>query len=102
MILMQPDCRLLERVAGMAAAAGSNWEVAEAHFTTALEQAETLPHRPEQAHTRRFYGSMLLRRDRPGDRARARQLLAHAEALYRDMGMPKHVTMVQALCREGH
>src|SRR5205085_10863446 len=52
------DAKLLDRMAGMAAAAGSQWEAAEAHFTTALEQAERLPHRPEQAHTRRFYAAM--------------------------------------------
>jgi hypothetical protein len=39
---------------------------------------------------------MLLRRDGPGDREHARRLLAEAEALYRDMGMPKHVAMAQA------
>jgi hypothetical protein len=49
------DARLLERIAGMAAAAGAQWDVAEAHFATALYQAERLPHRPEQAHTRRFF-----------------------------------------------
>jgi hypothetical protein len=48
MTLMQPDGRLLERAAGMAAAAGSNWEAAEAHFTTTLEQAETLPTAPSR------------------------------------------------------
>jgi tetratricopeptide (TPR) repeat protein len=96
-ILMQSDCKLLERLAGMAAAAGSDWEVAEAHFQTALEQAETLPHRPEQAHTRRVYADMLLRRNSAGDRERARMLLAQAEMLYRAMAMPKHTAMAQAL-----
>ena len=96
---MQPDGRLLERSAGMAAAAGSDWAGAETHFTTALKQAEMLPHRPEQAHTRRFYAAMLLRRDGTGDRDHARRLLADAEALYGDMGMPKHVAMVQAMAR---
>ncbi|MGH9008361.1 MAG: tetratricopeptide repeat protein [Acidimicrobiia bacterium] len=95
-VLMQPDCRLLERGAGMAAAAGSNWDVAEAHFLTALEQAEKVPHRPEQANTRRFYADMLLRRAGPGDADRAGQLLAEAEALYRAMGMPRHVELTRA------
>jgi hypothetical protein len=97
--LMQPECRLLERAAGMAAAAGSNWEAAEAHFLTALKQAETLPHRPEQAHTRRFYAAMLLHRGAPGDRDHARRLLAEAEALYRAMRMRKHAAMAEALYR---
>lgn len=101
-ILMQPDCRLLERAAGMAAAAGSNWDAAEAHFTTALDQAATLPHRPEQAQTRRVYAEMLLRRAASGDGQRADQLLAEAESLYRDMQMPKHLAMAQALRRGNH
>jgi hypothetical protein len=80
----------------MAAAAGSHWDVAEAHFLTALEQAEKLPHRPEQANTRRHYGAMLLRRGGPGDADRAGQLLSEAEALYRAMGMPRHVELTRA------
>ncbi|MGH9003215.1 MAG: hypothetical protein ACRDYV_08810, partial [Acidimicrobiia bacterium] len=94
--LMHPDARLIERTAGMAAAAGSQWEAAEAHFRTALGQAETLPHRPEQAHTRRFYATMLLRRDGPGDATHARQLLTDAGALYKEMGMLRHVTLTRA------
>jgi hypothetical protein len=96
-VLVQPDCRLLERAAGMAAAAGGNWDVAETHFTTALEQAATLPHRPEQAHARRFYAAMLLKRDRPGDRDRAAQLILEANDLYRRMGMPRHCELVAGL-----
>jgi class 3 adenylate cyclase/tetratricopeptide (TPR) repeat protein len=96
-ILVQPDCRLLERVAGMAAAAGRNWDVAETHFTTALEQAATLPHRPEQAHARRFYAAMLLKRDRPGDRDAAARLIFEAQDLYRRMGMPRHCELAAGL-----
>jgi uncharacterized protein HemY len=91
------DAKLLERSAGMAAAAGGQWEAAEAHFRAALEQAEKMPHRPEQAHTRRFYAVMLLERDGPGDRAEAQGLISEAEGLYRAMGMPKHVALTSAL-----
>jgi tetratricopeptide (TPR) repeat protein len=91
------DAKLLERIAGIAATAGAQWEAAESHFATALEQAETMPHRPEQAHTRRFYATMLLERDGPGDRERALQLVAEAEGLYRSMHMPGHVAMVREL-----
>jgi DNA-binding SARP family transcriptional activator len=94
---MQPDGRLLERVAGMAAAAGGQRDIAEAHFRTALQQAEQMPHRAEQAHTRRWYAAMLLGRGLPGDRDRAGRLLAEAEDLYRAMGMPKHTEIVRAL-----
>ena len=77
------DCKLVERVAGLAAAAGSNWDAAEAHYTTALRQAAELPHLPEQAGTRRCYAAMLLERNAPGDEQQAEQLLAEADDLAR-------------------
>ncbi|HEU0088944.1 MAG TPA: hypothetical protein VFQ77_15070 [Pseudonocardiaceae bacterium] len=43
------DLRLLATAAAVSAAAGGHWELAEAHFTEALLQADTLPHRLEQA-----------------------------------------------------
>ena len=67
------------------------------HFRTALRQAAELPHLPEQAHTRRFFAAMLLERDGPGDRAEAAQMATEAAELYRRMGMPRHLAMVEAL-----
>jgi class 3 adenylate cyclase/tetratricopeptide (TPR) repeat protein len=90
------DGRLFERVAGQAAMAGQRWHDAETHFRVALEQAERIPHRVEQAHTRRWYGQMLLDRDEPGDATKASRLLEDAEELYGQMGMLRH----QALCHE--
>jgi hypothetical protein len=81
----------------MAAAAGGDWDAAEAHFTTALRQAGALPHRPEQGHIRRFYGATLLRRGRRRDREQATRLLGQAEALYGDMGMPRHRALVREM-----
>jgi hypothetical protein len=98
-ILQQPDCRLLERLAGMAAAAGSDWDAAESHFLAALHQAAALPHRPEQAHTRRFYAAMLLERDRPGDRDEAARLIRQAEDRYKHMGMPRHQELTAGLLK---
>jgi hypothetical protein len=89
--------RLPDRVAGIAAMAGRCWDDAEAHFRTALRVAEELPHLPEQAHTRRFFAAMLLGRDGPGDRAEAAQLATEAADLYRRMGMPRHLAMVEPL-----
>jgi tetratricopeptide (TPR) repeat protein len=91
--------RLVERVAGAAAAAGERWDVAEAHFRTALHQAEEMPHHLEQAETRRFYAQMLLERAAPGDGEQARALLAEAIEGYRRIGMPKHEDMALALLR---
>jgi tetratricopeptide (TPR) repeat protein len=91
------DCRLLERVAGMAAAAGGRGESAEAHFARALEQAESLPHRPEMAHTQRWYGHFLIERRCAGDLERAHELLEEAVAGYGRMGMPRHEAMAREL-----
>jgi hypothetical protein len=92
-----PDARLFERTAGIAAAAGGQWAAAEDHFATARTLADELPHLPEQAHTRRFEAAMLLRRGATGDEATARRLLEEAADLYRRMGMPRHLTMVEAM-----
>jgi len=92
--------RLLETLAGIAAAAGGNWAKAEEHFQTALRRSEELPHVIEQPETRRWYARMLLDRSAPGDREHARQLLIEAIEMYRRIGMPKHVEMAEALLRE--
>lgn len=79
------DARLWERAAGIAAMAGEQWDLAERHFQTALAQAHALPHRFEIAHTRRWYGLLLLERDGDGS------LLRNAAAEdYDRMGMPRH------------
>ena len=93
------DMRLPERAAGIAAAAGRCWDDAEEHFRTALRQAAELPHLPEAAHTRRFFATMLLERDGPGDRAEAAALIDEARELYRTIGMPKHEAMLDGLGR---
>jgi DNA-binding SARP family transcriptional activator len=89
--------RLAERVAGIAAAAGEQWDAAERHFHNALRQAEELPFVLEQAETRRFYAQMLLERDRPGDRGKAHRLLEEAMTGYRRIGMPRHEKLARAL-----
>lgn len=87
------DGRLLERVAGIAAAAGGQWENADRHFRTALDQARRIPHRVEEAHTLRFYAKMLTDRNAPTDRKQAEGLLQQAEAHYRRMGMNRHALL---------
>lgn len=91
------DGRLLERVAGIAAMAGRRWDESEAHFRTALEQARRIPHRTEQAHTRRWYGHMLLQRRGRGDAEHARRLLEAAIADYERMPMLRHRELAAAL-----
>jgi tetratricopeptide (TPR) repeat protein len=92
--------RLLETTAGIAAACGGQWEKAEEHFQTALRQAHELPHKIEQPEVRRWYARMLIDRAQPGDRDKARELLTEAVAMYRQMGMPKHVEMAERMLRE--
>ncbi|HEV3365650.1 MAG TPA: hypothetical protein VG795_16220, partial [Acidimicrobiia bacterium] len=87
--------RLVERVAGIAAAAAGDWENAEWHYSTALTQAENLPHVLEKLHTRRWYARMLLDRSGPGDKGKATQLFGEAREGYRRLGMPRHEAMVE-------
>jgi class 3 adenylate cyclase/tetratricopeptide (TPR) repeat protein len=84
------DGRLVLRAAAIAAAAGQRWAEAEEHFEAALHQAVELPHRLEEAHTRRWYGRMLLDRGGPGDQAEAENVLTQAVADYERMRMPRH------------
>ncbi len=91
------DGRLAHRIAGMAAAAGAHWDVAERHLLTALEQAEKLPHVVERAHTQRFLARMLLERGGAGDQRRVSALLTEASEAYGRLGMPRHRAMVESM-----
>jgi len=86
---------LVDKAAGIAAAAGEEWTLAEAHFEKALRLAEELPHRLEQPEVRRWYARMLLDREGSGDEQRARKMLIEAKAIYEELGMPKHVEMAK-------
>ena len=91
------DGRLIQRAAGIAAMAGARYSEAESHFANALQQAESIPHRPEQAHTRRWLGQMLLERSGDGDREQAERLFHQAIEAYERMDMPRHRDLVAAL-----
>ncbi len=92
--------RLVQAVAGIAAACGGQWAKAEEHYQRALRQAQEIPVVIEQPEVRRFYARMLIDRDGPGDRDKARELLTEAIDMYRKIGMPKHVEMAEALLSE--
>jgi len=66
----------------------------------ALRQAHELPVVVEQPEVRRWYARMLIDRDRPGNRDKARDLPREAIAMYRRIGMPKHIEMAEALLGE--
>jgi tetratricopeptide (TPR) repeat protein len=88
---------LLETVAGIAAAAGGQWDVAERHYRTAMRQADEMPFISEQAEARYWYARMRIERDGPGDRDQARALLHAALKVYRKIGMPWHIDRTEAL-----
>ncbi len=83
---------LLEKTAGIAAAAGKDWTKAQEHFERALDQAHRIPFRTEQAEVRRWYGRMLQAK---GDTEAARRMLERARAEYRGLGMTRHEALAR-------
>ena len=75
------------RLLGILAAAMGSWELAEGHFINALAMHERMRARPWLARTQVAYAEMLLARRRPGDRERARALLADAVQTADALGM---------------
>jgi tetratricopeptide (TPR) repeat protein len=96
-VALWPIFRFTHTTAGIAAAAARRWEAAEDHFRTALLQAESVPHRLEQAEIRRFHAMMLKDRAASGDCEKARKLLGEALETYTRIGMPRHVEMARML-----
>ena len=91
--------RLVQTIAGIAAAAGGQWEQAETHYKTALNQAHEIPFRSEQPEVRRWYAQMLLDRNATGDREKARTMLGEAVEMYQTIGMPRHVEMAKEMLK---
>ncbi len=89
--------RLLQTTAGIGASCLRDWDRAEGHFREALEQAERIPFKCEQADARRWYADMLLERGAPDDTARAHRLLEEARTIYEQIGMPRHVGLTEDL-----
>jgi len=96
-VVLWPNFRFTQTIAGIAAAAARQWEAAEGHFQIAMQQAESFPFRLEQAEIRRFYAMMLMDRSVPGDRQKAQTILNEALQSYERIGMPRHVEMSQTL-----
>lgn len=94
------DFRLLESLAGLAAAAGGRWDEAEGHFDRAVALARELPIRIEGADARRFHAEALSRRGRGGDADRARALLGSALEDYERFGMARHAALVRERLEE--
>jgi hypothetical protein len=86
-----------ETSAALAAACGTQWDLAEQHFENALHTVDTTPHILGQGETRRWYAWMCLERGAAGDTEKALGLLDGAQRVYERIGMPKHLELVQAL-----
>jgi tetratricopeptide (TPR) repeat protein len=91
---------LIDKTAGIAAAAGDQFEVAARHFEKALRFAHEHDLRTEQAEVRRWYARTLLDRNGPGDHYRAHVLLTAALQIYSEIGMPRHVERIDAMLSE--
>jgi DNA-binding CsgD family transcriptional regulator len=96
-VLRVGDGALLQRAAGIAAAAAGLYEQAEHHFEEALRQARELPHLMERPTVRHFYARFLMERGGSGDAERAGSLLDEAAAGYRSIGMVRHLEWVDTL-----
>jgi tetratricopeptide (TPR) repeat protein len=85
------------RYLGILAATTSRWEDAARHFEDALALSARIGARPLLAHTQDDYAHMLLARHRPGDRARALELLDEAVSTYEELGMDSWARAAAAL-----
>jgi tetratricopeptide (TPR) repeat protein len=77
----------LSRYLGTLATILGRWDEAAQHFEDALAMNTRMEARPWLAHTQHQYATMLLTRDQPGDREKARALLKAALVTARELGM---------------
>jgi tetratricopeptide (TPR) repeat protein len=85
------------RYLGLLAATLGRWEDAARHFAGALAMSETMGARPWAAHTQHDYARMLLARGAPGDQQKAGELLEHALATARELGMQSLAEKIHGL-----
>jgi tetratricopeptide (TPR) repeat protein len=85
------------RPLGLLATVLERYDDAEAHFEEALAMNRKMQAPPWVARTQHDYARMLLRRDAPGDRERARELLDAALATAREIDMTKLQADCEAL-----
>ena len=98
-VVAWPSPRYTQTIAALAAAGARDWKASEEHFRIARRQADFFPDRLEQAEICRFYAMMLVDRGAPGDREKAQNLLREALVTYTNIGMPRHIEMIQGLAK---
>jgi len=95
-----PGVMVVDRALGAIALAEGRWEDAIGH----LERAEAFCTEKglvvELAHSRLAMAEVFVGRCAPGDGKKAHEPLAAAVALYRRLGMPKHVEMAEKMLAE--
>jgi len=87
--------------AGIAAAAGDQWDAASGHFDQSEAQAERLKSPMVLAEASRWRGQMHLWRNGKGDAADAGRHLQQARELYAQLGMSLHVELATKMLAEG-
>ena len=87
--------RSVDMVAGLAAAAGRDFELAEQHFLRALEFLSERSRFEEDVDCRRFYASMLTDRAADGDIGKAAALLDEALEIAERAGAIKHGDLIR-------
>lgn len=87
----------IARSLGQLATLLERWDDADHHFRAALDMNDKMRHRPALAQTHMNYADMLLRRDAPGDREKARPPLQQALKAAREMGMAEVVADCERL-----
>jgi tetratricopeptide (TPR) repeat protein len=84
------------RLLGKMATVMERWDDAERHFEEALAFNQEMNARPWVADTQWRYAGMLARRDGPGDRERALELLTSALGTAQELGMKKVIERASA------
>jgi DNA-binding SARP family transcriptional activator len=90
----------VSRYLGLLAATTGHWSEAAEHFEEALAMNDRMGARPWLAQTQTEFARMLLERDEPGDRERARELIDHALATYNELGMESYATRASTLAEQ--
>jgi len=88
-----------DRYLGLLATALGRLDDAERHYLAAIEQCERMPSPTFLGESRYNYAEMLLKRDAPGDRAKAGQILTQTIAGAREIGhqwLVEHATALQS------
>jgi hypothetical protein len=90
----------VSRSLALLAATMRRWEDEERHFEDAIRTNAQLGDKPWLAHTRAQYARTLIDREGHGDRDKAFRLLTEAVAMYRNIGMPRHIEIAEAMLRD--